>query len=89
MASLKIGFIGVGVMGAPMAGHLARAGHALTVLDADAALSRSVAASLGGEARAADTPAQVAQASDIVITMLPNGEVVREVALGANGLSTA
>lgn len=83
-APLNIGFVGLGVMGAPMAGHLARAGHALTVLDADAARTRAVAGKIGG--RAATTPAEVAAASDIVVTMLPDGRVVQQVALGENGL---
>lgn len=82
--ALSIGFIGLGVMGAPMAGHLARAGHRLTVLDADAERARSVATEIG--ATAAGTPAEVAVASDIVITMLPDGQVVQRVALGDQGL---
>lgn len=88
MAALKIGFIGLGVMGAPMAGHLARAGHSLTLLDADAAAARAVADSLGGAAvvAVAGTPREVALASEIVITMLPNGRVVQQVALGDDGL---
>lgn len=86
MAALKIGFIGLGVMGAPMAGHLARAGHSLTLLDADAGVARTVADSLQGSAAVARTPAEVAAASEIVITMLPNGQVVQQVALGDDGL---
>ena len=79
-----IGFIGLGVMGAPMAGHLARAGHPLTLLDANADTARDLAATLG--AKAASTPAEAAARSDIVITMLPNGSVVQQVALGEQGL---
>jgi 3-hydroxyisobutyrate dehydrogenase-like beta-hydroxyacid dehydrogenase len=85
-APLSIGFIGLGVMGAPMAGHLARAGHRLTLLDADAAIARRLAAELGSACQAADTPAAVAAASDIVLTMLPNGGIVQQVALGEQGL---
>ena len=84
--SQAIGFIGLGVMGAPMAGHLARAGHRLTLLDADPALAPRLAAQFGGACRAVETPAAVAAASDIVITMLPNGSVVQQVALGEHGL---
>ena len=84
MAALEIGFIGLGVMGAPMAKHLALAGHAMTLLDADAQTTRSVAEAIGG--RAVATPREVAQACEIVVTMLPNGEVVRDVALGPAGL---
>jgi 3-hydroxyisobutyrate dehydrogenase-like beta-hydroxyacid dehydrogenase len=81
-----IGFIGLGVMGAPMAGHLARAGHRLTLHDADAALAQGLARELGAPAQAADSPAALAERSDIVITMLPNGRVVQQVALGERGL---
>ena len=84
---LAIGFIGLGVMGAPMAGHLARAGHSLTLLDANADTARDLAATLS--AKAAVTPAEVAARSDIVITMLPNGSVVQQVALGEQGLLQA
>ena len=81
---LAIGFIGLGVMGAPMAGHLARAGHTLTLLDANADTARDLAATLG--AKAAGTPAELAARSDVVVTMLPNGSVVQQVALGEQGL---
>lgn len=81
---MDIGFIGLGVMGAPMAGHLARAGHRLTVLDADRARTAQVAAEIG--AQAAATPAEVARASEVIVTMLPNGEVVQQVVLGDQGL---
>ena len=81
---MDIGFIGLGVMGAPMATHLAKAGHRLTLLDLDTAAARDLAATIGGQALA--TPAAVAAASEVVITMLPNGQVVQQVALGADGL---
>lgn len=83
---MNIGFVGLGVMGTPMATHLANAGHALTLHDLDAKLSAALAKTLGGEARAAATPAEVGARSETVITMLPNGEVVRDVTLGAQGL---
>ena len=86
-APLIIGFIGLGVMGAPMATHLARAGHTLTLHDADARTAATLATTLGGAARAVATPAAVGARSDVVITMLPNGEVVRDVALGPEGLA--
>ena len=47
---------------------------------------RALAARLGGAARSADTPAALAEGCDIVITMLPNGQVVQQVALGEQGL---
>jgi len=83
---LDIGFIGLGVMGAPMARHLARAGHRLTLHDADAALARGLASELGSAAHALDTPAALAEGCDVVITMLPNGQVVQQVTLGEQGL---
>jgi 3-hydroxyisobutyrate dehydrogenase len=81
---MKIGFIGLGVMGTPMARHLAKAGHRLTLLDLDDALTRALARDLG--ATAAATPADVARASDVIITMLPDGRVVQQVVLGEQGV---
>ena len=86
MPTLDIGFIGLGVMGAPMAGHLARAGHRLSLHDADPAVARALAQALGGTAQAVDTPAALAPHCDIVITMLPNGQVVQQVVQGDQGL---
>jgi 3-hydroxyisobutyrate dehydrogenase-like beta-hydroxyacid dehydrogenase len=85
-AALDIGFIGLGVMGSPMATHLARAGHRLTLLDLDPQVATNLADTLGKPARVAATPQEVAETSDIVITMLPNGQVVQQVAMGENGL---
>ncbi len=82
---MKIGFIGLGVMGTPMASHLAKAGHTLTVLDIDRAKAEGLASAHTGMSVAA-TPRDVAAASDVVVTMLPSGEFVRDVALGENGL---
>jgi 3-hydroxyisobutyrate dehydrogenase-like beta-hydroxyacid dehydrogenase len=81
---MQIGFIGLGVMGGPMAGHLAQAGHRLTLLDSDGARARALAGELG--AVAVGTPAEVAAASEIVVTMLPDGQVVQQVVFGAGGL---
>jgi 3-hydroxyisobutyrate dehydrogenase len=81
---MDIGFVGLGVMGAPMAGHLARAGHRLVVLDADADRASAFAAATG--ARVAATPAEAAAASELVLTMLPDGQVVQRVSLGPDGL---
>jgi 3-hydroxyisobutyrate dehydrogenase len=81
----RIGFIGIGVMGAPMSANLAKAGYMLTIHDINRAnVERTVAAYDG--ITAAETPRAVAEVSDIVVTMLPSGEYVREVALGDNGL---
>lgn len=83
---MDIRFIGLGVMGAPMATHLANAGHRLTLLDANPSVTRDLAAKLGRGAVAATTPRQVADRSEVVVTMLPNGEVVQQVALAEDGL---
>jgi 3-hydroxyisobutyrate dehydrogenase-like beta-hydroxyacid dehydrogenase len=83
--AMRIGFIGLGVMGTPMAGHLADAGHALTVLDVDRAKAERLAAAHANIV-VAPTPREVAEAADIVVTMLPSGEYVRDVALGKAGL---
>ena len=82
---LKIGFIGLGVMGGPMSANLARAGYRLTLHDVDR--SRVAAAERQStRVTLADSPKVVAEQSDIVITMLPSGRYVSEVALGDNGL---
>jgi 3-hydroxyisobutyrate dehydrogenase-like beta-hydroxyacid dehydrogenase len=84
--NLDIGFVGLGVMGVPMAGHLARAGCRMRLHDSRPGVAAALARSLGGDARACDTPAALAEGCDIVITMLPNGQVVQQVALGEQGL---
>jgi 3-hydroxyisobutyrate dehydrogenase len=81
---MDIGFIGLGVMGAPMATHLARAGHRLSLFDVDRASTQQLAETL--DARACATAAAVAAASDVIVTMLPNGEVVQAVVLGPDGV---
>ena len=81
---LKIGFVGLGIMGAPMAGHLLRAGHQLFVYTrgkppkdiAESAATQCV--SLRG----------VAERADIIITMLPDTPDVEAVLFGENGLAT-
>jgi 3-hydroxyisobutyrate dehydrogenase-like beta-hydroxyacid dehydrogenase len=80
-----IGFIGLGVMGTPMAGHLAAAGYKLTVLDLDRAVADALARQFD-TVRAVATVAEVGAASDIVITMLPSGKPVQDTAIGAGGL---
>jgi len=88
MALPRIGFVGLGVMGAPMAGHLLAAGYSLTVHDLSGdALRRFIDAHPA--AAAASGPAQLAATSDVVVTMLPNGREVERVALGAEGLVDA
>ena len=85
MKKPTIGFIGLGVMGKPMAGNLAKAGYSLTVHDKNAATADRLSQEFE-QVRAVDSPKLVAESSDIVITMLPNGKVVQEVIMGKNGL---
>jgi 3-hydroxyisobutyrate dehydrogenase len=79
----KIGFIGLGNMGLPMAQNLIKAGHQVEGLDMSAVQLDKLKAA-GGSA-AANVKA-VAAGSDIVVTMLPSGKEVREVYLGADGI---
>jgi 3-hydroxyisobutyrate dehydrogenase-like beta-hydroxyacid dehydrogenase len=85
MEKSRIGFIGIGVMGAPMAGHLYRAGYPLTVLDIDRNRSEALA-SEHKDILVASSPRALAELSDIVITMLPSGSYVRDVVLGESGV---
>ncbi|MGE5526951.1 MAG: NAD(P)-dependent oxidoreductase [Rhodospirillaceae bacterium] len=81
--SMNIAFIGVGVMGGPMAGHLAKAGHAVTVYNRTAAKAEAWAVQYGG--RTAKTPAAAADGADMVIACVGNDNDVREVTLGGDG----
>jgi 3-hydroxyisobutyrate dehydrogenase len=83
---MRIGFVGLGVMGSAMAGHLARGGHMLALYDIAPAAAKKVARRHKG-ARVARSPREVAQASEVVFTMLPDGPAVRESVLGAAGLA--
>lgn len=69
---MKIGFIGLGNMGAPMAANLAKAGHAVTGFDLAAPAPEGVAP--------AKSIAEAVQGAEVVITMLPNGAILRAVA---------
>ena len=78
-----IAFIGLGQMGAPMASNLLRQGHQLSVFDVNAdAVQRLVEKG----AQPARSPAQAAEGAEFVITMLPNGDLVRSVLLGEGGV---
>ncbi len=83
MAAAPTGFIGLGVMGAPMARRLLEGGHPLIVHDVRPAAVRPLAA-LG--AKVAKTPRAVADRCSTVLVSLPNPQIVREVALGAQGV---
>lgn len=80
---MKIGFIGLGIMGKPMSKNLIKAGYELVVCNRSRASVEEVAA-LGAEP--ADSPADVASKCQVIITMLPNSPHVREVCLGEKGI---
>jgi 3-hydroxyisobutyrate dehydrogenase len=87
MDAKKTAFVGLGVMGSPMAGHLARAGHAVTVYNRTAAKAAQWTAKYGG--RAAATPALAAADVDLVMLCVGNDADVRAVALGPDGALSA
>lgn len=80
-----MGFVGLGVMGEPMAKHLGSAGHRLALFDSAEGRAARIAAAVEGAVAAASLD-DVARQSDIVITMLPNGAVVRDVIAAGSGL---
>ena len=79
----KVAFLGLGVMGHPMAGHLARAGHGVTVFNRTASKAEAWAAEFGG--KSASTPAEAAADTDIVFACVGNDDDLRSVVLGPNG----
>jgi 3-hydroxyisobutyrate dehydrogenase len=81
---MKIGFCGLGVMGSPMARHLASKGHELTVYTRNSEKAKQWVVANGGSL--ALTPREVAQASDIVMVCVGNDDDVRSVVLGADGV---
>jgi len=83
---MKIGFIGLGIMGKPMSLNLVKAGYKLVVLDRNQA---AVAEAVAAGAELATTPREVAERAEIVITMLPNSPQVKEVVLGEHGIIEA
>ena len=80
----RVGFIGLGIMGSRQAANLRRAGYELTVFNRTREKAEAWAAEHGAEV--ADTPADVARASDVVITMVVDGAQVAEVLLGEDGV---
>ena len=80
---MKIGFIGVGIMGKPMAKNLIKAGHQLVVVDIN---QEPVNELVGLGAEPAKNPSELAGKVKTIITMLPNSPEVKEVTLGENGL---
>jgi 2-hydroxy-3-oxopropionate reductase len=80
----RIGFIGLGIMGKPMAGNLIAAGYSLTVHSRGSGPAEALAAR---GATAAGSPREVAAVSDVVITMLPDSPDVEAVVLGTDGIA--
>ena len=79
-----VAFIGLGVMGSPMARNILKAGHPCRVFDVDrSAIDRLVQAG----AEAAQSPASCTAEADVVITMLPNGAIVEQVLFGPDGVA--
>ena len=83
IAPQRVAFLGLGVMGYPMAGHLARAGHLVTVYNRTAAKAAAWVAEYGGSSAA--TPAQAAQGADIVFACVGNDDDLRSVTVGEQG----
>lgn len=81
---MKIGFIGLGIMGKPMSKNLLKAGNELVVYDHNTAAVEELAAA--GAANAANA-AELAAGCETIITMLPNSPHVRSVCLGENGIA--
>lgn len=78
-----VAFCGLGVMGAPMAAHLARAGHSVTVYNRTPATALAWVATHGG--RAAPTPVEAAEGAEFVMVCVGNDDDVRDVVLGRQG----
>lgn len=80
---IKITFLGLGVMGYPMAGHLARAGHEVTVYNRTAAKAGAWASEHGGATGA--TPAEASKGAEMVMSCVGNDDDLRSVCLGPDG----
>ena len=80
---MKVGFIGLGIMGKPMSKNLLKAGYSLVVCDRN---PETVAEVMAAGAEAASTAKAIAEQCEVIITMLPNSPHVKEVALGENGI---
>ena len=79
----KVAFIGLGVMGLPMAGHLATAGHDVTVYNRNTQKAQAWVKEFGG--RACATPREAAQGAQIVFACVGNDDDLRSIVLGADG----
>ena len=82
VSSRRVAFLGLGVMGHPMAGHLARAGHQVTVYNRSAAKAQAWVAEFGGQSAA--TPREAAAGAEFVFACVGNDDDLRSVVLGAD-----
>jgi 3-hydroxyisobutyrate dehydrogenase-like beta-hydroxyacid dehydrogenase len=80
---MRVAFVGLGTMGRPMAEHVLRAGHELTVHDVRRAAAEGL---IGGGARWAGSPAEAARGAELILTSLPGPKEVEQVVLGATGV---
>ncbi len=83
--SQSVAFLGLGVMGYPMAGHLVQAGHRVSVYNRSPAKAQAFVAEFGAAATSAATPREAAASADIVFCCVGNDNDLRSVVLGANG----
>ena len=83
---MKIGFIGMGIMGSRMAANLQKQGYELIIYNRTPGKAKNLSAN---GASIADTPVEVARQTKIIFTMLPHPDAVEEVALGTNGFLNA
>ncbi|MBT3792563.1 MAG: NAD(P)-dependent oxidoreductase [Rhodospirillales bacterium] len=81
--NFKLSFIGLGVMGGPMAGHLAKAGYDVTVYNRTASKAKAWVDEYGGSS--AETPEEAGQGADIVFACVGNDDDLRDVTLGPSG----
>ena len=81
---MKLGFIGLGAMGRPMALHLMKHGHSMGVY---ARRAQSAAPLVAAGARRYDTPAALAAACEVIFTMVTNSHDVEHIVLGADGIA--
>ena len=82
--SCKVSFIGLGVMGYPMAGYISKAGHNVTVYNRTISKSDKWISEYNG--KKADTPAKAADGADYIFTCVGNDNDLREVTFGDNGI---
>jgi 3-hydroxyisobutyrate dehydrogenase len=83
MTPINLAFIGLGVMGFPMAGHLARAGHHVTVYNRTTAKAENWATAYGGSI--AESPAIAVRQADFIFSCVGNDDDLRQVTIGENG----